>query len=77
MRSMAEIRSVTVIQEERSPRFHMWLFPWYDWMIQEHGGPSLDRIRPIMKHAKEHRGTPQQVQSVLSWVERFRKACGT
>lgn len=32
-----EIRSVTLIQEERSSHFHLWLFPWYGWMIEEYG----------------------------------------
>jgi diadenosine tetraphosphate (Ap4A) HIT family hydrolase len=29
------IQSVTVVQEENSQHLHMWLFPWYAWMIEK------------------------------------------
>jgi len=34
----ANIQSITLVQEEHSTHFHLWLFPWYNWMIEKCGG---------------------------------------
>lgn len=62
------IRSVTIIQEERSPHFHVWLFPWYDWMIEQFGKISLANIKPIMKYAEENLKTEEQLKLILETV---------
>jgi diadenosine tetraphosphate (Ap4A) HIT family hydrolase len=70
--TLPNIESVTIIQEERSSHFHCWLFPWYPWMTERFGGNSLDHIRSINAHAKEHLTTPDQIRSILETVEQFK-----
>jgi diadenosine tetraphosphate (Ap4A) HIT family hydrolase len=77
MLEVPDMDSVTLVQEERSAHFHLWLFPWYRWMLDKHGSASLERIRPIMTELKTTRADPGQVERVLLWVERFRTAALT
>jgi diadenosine tetraphosphate (Ap4A) HIT family hydrolase len=74
MLEVPDMDSVTVVQEERSAHFHLWLFPWYRWMLEKHGSASLERIRPIMAELKATAAGVRQVKRVLQWVERFRAA---
>jgi diadenosine tetraphosphate (Ap4A) HIT family hydrolase len=71
---LPELRSVTVIQEEHSSHFHLWLFPWYDWMIEKYGKRSLNHIRPIMEYAKTSLNTIQQQQLILESVATLQNA---
>ncbi len=49
-------KEVTIVQEERSKHFHIWLFPYYDWM-KEKFGKGIKYLRDIndyvMKNATE------------------------
>ncbi len=74
LRLISDIHSITMIQEEESAHFHLWLFPWYEWMINQYGSVSLTHIRPIMASAKQTLNSPQQIQSILEWVEHLRQA---
>jgi diadenosine tetraphosphate (Ap4A) HIT family hydrolase len=74
MREVPDLDSVTLVQEERSAHFHLWLFPWYRRMLENHGSASLERIRPIMAELKATPADPRQVERVLLWAERFRAA---
>ena len=71
--SVPSLRYVTIVQEERSSHFHLWLFPWHNWMIEKYGDASLTNIRAIMKQAIERLRTPEHVKRILSWAERFRQ----
>jgi uncharacterized SAM-binding protein YcdF (DUF218 family)/diadenosine tetraphosphate (Ap4A) HIT family hydrolase len=71
---LPELRSVTVIQEEHSSHFHLWLFPWYDWMVEKYGKRSLSHIRPIMEYAKTFSNTPQQQRLILESVATLQNA---
>ena len=62
------IREVTVIQEERSRHFHLWLLPRYDWMLERFDN-SLSTIRGILAYAKENHKTKENIAEVLSTVE--------
>jgi len=48
VKTATEIESLTVVQEERSAHFHLWLFPWTAEVVASYGEPSLSRIRTIM-----------------------------
>jgi diadenosine tetraphosphate (Ap4A) HIT family hydrolase len=74
---LPDIRSVTVIQEEHSSHFHLWLFPWYDWMVEKYGKRSLSHIRPIMDYAKTMLKTPHQQLLVLESITVLKKAVET
>ena len=41
---------VTVVQEEKSRHFHIWLFPWFDWM-KENVGKGVKYLRDINSYA--------------------------
>jgi len=72
LNNLPDIRSVTVIQEERSSHFHAWLFPWYEWMIAHAGRISLTHIRTVMQEARYTRNTPEQIQRILQSVALLR-----
>ncbi|GAA0126271.1 hypothetical protein UT300019_21730 [Clostridium sp. CTA-19] len=59
------LTDVTIIQEERSKHFHVWLFPRYKW-IDEKFDNSLPAIREIMKYARENLKTDTQINRVLN-----------
>ena len=48
LQTLGNILNVTIIQEERSPHFHVWMFPWYKEMIKNKT-QSIQNIRLIMK----------------------------
>lgn len=64
---------VTLIQEERSGHFHLWLLPRCAWM-DEFFDPSLNNIRPLMAYAKTHRKTEAGIREILETVEAVRQA---
>ena len=47
------VNEITLVQEERSEHFHIWLFPMYDWMI-ERFGTGIRYLRDISEYAKKH-----------------------
>ena len=53
LRSLNIADRITLVQEERSEHFHIWLFPMYDWMI-ERFGTGIRYLRDISEYAKEH-----------------------
>jgi len=71
---LPNIQSITLVQEEHSTHFHLWLFPWYDWMIEKCGGKSLTHIRSIMACAKTAFNTPLQMQLILNGIECLKNA---
>jgi len=42
------IEALTLVQEESSPHFHLWFFPWTRDVVKRYGPPSLTTIREIM-----------------------------
>lgn len=62
-----DILDVTLVQEERSGHFHLWLFPRYAWMNKLFPA-SLSSIRAVMAYVKEHRNSPAHLQLMLAEV---------
>lgn len=60
---------VTIVQEERSKHFHIWLFPNYEWM-QEKFGKGVKYLRDISEYAKEN-VTQKDMKEVLDIVEKL------
>ncbi len=54
MKDILGVEKVTIVQEEDSStsHFHVWLFPWHDWMKPH--GQKLQDIKNLMKYAKEN-----------------------
>lgn len=61
---------VTIIQEERSSHFHVWVFPHHKWM-DEKFGKGIRYIRDICAYAKENT-TNSEKEEILATIDRVR-----
>ena len=61
---------VTIVQEERSKHFHVWLFPNYKWM-EEKFGRGVKYLRDISKYARKN-VTQKDMEEVLEVVEKLK-----
>lgn len=73
MKNTGYINEVTVIQEERSGHFHIWLLPRYNWMTDKFGN-SLSSIREMMNYSKENLKTKDNIEEVLFVVSKLKDA---
>ena len=64
-------QEVTIVQEERSKHFHIWLFPNYDWM-QEKFGKGIEYLRDINEYIIEN-ATEKDKKEVLKVLESLKK----
>lgn len=71
LRELNITNEVTLVQEERSKHFHLWIFPHYDWMTEKFG-KGINYLRAISEYAREH-NSPNNINEVLNVVERVRK----
>ena len=69
--SFEDIVECSLIQEERSGHFHLWIFPRYEWMngLFENSLPS---IRQIMKYAEKNMKTEENIKEIESCIERIK-----
>ncbi len=63
--------TVTLVQEERSKHFHIWIFPNQEWM-QEKFGYCLQCLREINSYARENK-TDEDVRKVISVAEEIKE----
>lgn len=73
MKNIVDINEVTIIQEERSGHFHIWLLPRYEWMIDKFGN-SLSTVREIMNYSKENLKTKDNIEEILSVISKLKNA---
>ena len=73
MKNITDIKEVTIIQEERSEHFHLWLLPTYEWMTDKFGN-SLSSIREMMKYSKENLKTKENIEKVLLVVSKLKES---
>lgn len=73
-RTVLGIATVYLIQEEDTrDHFHLWLLPRYEWMNDEEKfGRRVSSARPVLKHAREHMKTPDNIAEVLASAARLR-----
>lgn len=46
------VSKITFVQEEKSAHhFHVWLFPWHEWMKEI--GDGINSIKKIMEYARD------------------------
>lgn len=62
---------VTIVQEERSKHFHIWLFPNYDWM-QEKFGKGIKYLRDINEHVIQN-AKEEDKKEVLEVVQKLKE----
>ncbi|QEE17546.1 HIT family hydrolase [Promethearchaeum syntrophicum] len=63
LQTLGGILNITIIQEERSPHFHLWMFPWYKEMIGNKQN-SIQNIRSIMKNLQKTRLQEFQISKI-------------
>ncbi|MEH6995531.1 diadenosine tetraphosphate hydrolase [Neobacillus drentensis] len=58
--------------EDTTHHFHTWMVPRYDWMNAF--GRSVESVRPVLLHARNHRNTVENNQKVMKAIEDLRNA---
>jgi diadenosine tetraphosphate (Ap4A) HIT family hydrolase len=58
--------------EDTTHHFHTWMVPRYDWMNEF--GRSVESVRPVLLHARNHRNTEDNNQKVLKAIEALKTA---
>jgi len=71
LKSIKDIKEVSIIQEERSGHFHLWLLPRYEWMDEKFEN-SLSSVRDIMSYAKNNYKTEENIADILETVNIIR-----
>ena len=67
--------TVTLVQEERSKHFHVWIFPNQEWM-QEKFGYGLQYLRDINAYARQN-ASDEIVEKVIKTVEEIKRYIGS
>ena len=62
--------TVTLVQEEKSKHFHIWIFPNQEWM-KEKFGYGLQYLREINSYARQH-ASAEDTYKVIKVVEEIR-----
>lgn len=71
-KSLKDIKEVSIIQEERSGHFHLWLLPRYKWM-DEIFEDSLSTVREIMSYARDNYRSESDTKAIINAVKQIRK----
>ena len=72
MRKALDIDVVYLIQEEdTSHHFHVWVFPRYDWILEQFG-KKTPSLRPIMEYARENLKTLDNLKKVEEAVSKLK-----
>ncbi len=72
MKDILKIEDIYLFQNEDSKhKFHLWMFPRYDWM--EKFGRNIQSVRPIMNYAKENMVKDNIIKEVKEMAEQMRK----
>jgi diadenosine tetraphosphate (Ap4A) HIT family hydrolase len=58
--------------EDTTHHFHTWMVPRYDWMNKF--GRSVESVRPVLLHARNHRNTKENNQKVMKAIETLKNA---
>lgn len=64
LKELGVTSEVTLVQEERSKHFHVWVFPTYDWMEQKFG-KGVKYLGDIIEYAKSNAGEAEKEEVVL------------
>ncbi|WP_435921381.1 HIT family protein [Paenibacillus sp. DYY-L-2] len=57
--------------EDTTHHFHLWMVPRYEWMYSF--GHSVESLRPVLLHARNHMNTDENMKEVLSGIEILRE----
>lgn len=65
------VKEITLVQEERSKHFHIWIFPNYSWMTEKFG-KGITYLRAISGYAQKN-ANKDDIKEVLYVVEKTRE----
>ncbi len=57
--------------EDTTHHFHLWMVPRLDWMSEF--GRSIESVRPVLLHARQHLSGPEHLQQAEAAVEALRR----
>jgi diadenosine tetraphosphate (Ap4A) HIT family hydrolase len=73
MSKLEDIKDVSIIQKELAPHFHLWLFPRYDWMINNEtiglGYGRLTDFSKIIDYSRKNHKTDEYINKVKDYLE--------
>ncbi|MDR0473473.1 MAG: HIT domain-containing protein [Treponema sp.] len=73
--SFEDIDYCTLIQEEHSPHFHLWLLPKYNWM-ENVCIDGLNSVIPMLKYSKENWKTEKMITKILETARAIKELLG-
>ncbi len=73
IKDVTKIEHLTIVQEEISPHFHLWFFPWTQIVLERYGQPSLTKIREIMTDYKRQLISEAEWKELERSIENIRK----
>ncbi|MFR8104389.1 MAG: HIT family protein [Clostridia bacterium] len=62
---------VTIIQEERSKHYHVWIFPTHSWM-EEKIGKGVFHLKEMCEYAKKNASDEEKME-IVETVEKLKK----
>ena len=65
------VKEITLVQEERSKHFHIWIFPIHSWMTEKFG-KGIKYLRDIAEYAKNN-ANEDDIIEVLNVIEKVKK----
>ena len=71
LKELGATKEITLVQEERSAHFHIWIFPVQPWMVERFGS-GVSTLREVAAYAKTH-ATPETIQKVLDTAAQVRE----
>lgn len=70
LRDLGISQEITIVQEERAPHFHVWIFPNSGWMTEKFG-KGVTHLRAILDYAKQNAG-PEAIKETIDAVGRVK-----
>ena len=58
--------------EDTTHHFHLWMIPRHEWM--KTFGRSVESVRPVLVHARDHMNSPEELAATIRSVEELRNA---
>lgn len=71
MRELNIATEVTLVQEERSKHFHIWIFPNHSWMTEKFG-KGITYLRDISSYAQKN-ANKEDIKEILDCIEKIRE----
>ena len=74
MRKVLGISKVTLVQEENTTtsHFHVWLFPWHDWMTEKWNGKTCD-MEEIMRYSMQKETSEEEKEIIRLSADKLRQ----